>query len=276
MTGLALKIHDIRGTRWYYVQGLHKKYGTTVRIAPYEVAISDPKVVRRVHGFGTEFRKQQQPGTAFNIFSLSDPKIHRERQRFYSQVFSQESLKEHNEPAIRELSNTACDGMKRDAATNVYRAADMFKWCMLFGYDAAYQVVYGHTNGLMSQNKGTDDVIMGCYLQLLNSWMILSFPLFLLGRWLSPLSKTLRDVFRIEWRYVDIFEEGPRQVEVANKTVFIQNARYEKKGDAYGVSQNVRLNDYDIGISNLSFSPLNAGFHTNQNLSAHDSFTFLG
>ena len=255
MTGLALKWHDVLGTRWYYVQGLHRKYGTTVRIAPYEVAISDPKVVRRVHGFGTEFRKQQQPGTAFNIFSLSDPKIHRNRQRFYTQAFSAETLKSSTEPAVQVLSEMAVAGVKRDAAESKCQTADMFKWCMLFGYDVAYQVVYGNTDGLMANNKGTDEVIMGFYLQRLNSWMLFSFPLFLLGRWLSPLSATLRDIFRVEWRYVDIFQAGPRQREIAAKTVFVQNSKYEKDGEVFGVSDDVKLNDIDI---------------------AHDITTFLG
>lgn len=255
MTGFALKWHDVLGTRWYYVQGLHKKYGTTVRIAPYEVAISDPKVVRKVHAFGTEFRKQQQPGTAFNIFSLSDPKIHRLRQRFYTQAFSADTLKLSTEPAVRVLSDMAVAGVKRDAAESKSQTADMFKWCMLFGYDVAYQVVYGNTDGLMANNKGTDEVIMGFYLQRLNSWMLFSFPLFLLGRWLSPLSSTLRGIFRIEWRYVDIFEAGPRQREIAAKTVFTQNSKFEKDGEVFGVSDEVKLSGVDI---------------------AHDITTFLG
>ena len=255
MTGFALKWHDVLGTRWYYVQGLHKKYGTTVRIAPYEVAISDPKVVRRVHGFGTEFRKQQQPGTAFNIFSLSDPKIHRSRQRFYTQAFSQETLKLVTEPAVRVLSEMAVAGVKRDAAESKCQTADMFKWCMLFGYDVAWQVIYNNTDGLMANNKGTDEVIMGFYLQRINSWMLFCFPLFLLGRWLSPLSATLRDIFRVEWRYVDIFQAGPRQREIAAKTVFVQNSKYEKDGEVFGVSDEVKLSDIDI---------------------AHDITTFLG
>ncbi len=255
ITGLALKWHDVVGTRWYYVQGLHKKYGTTVRIAPYEVAISDPKVVRKVHAFGTEFRKQQQPGTAFNIFSLSDPKIHRNRQRFYTQAFSAETLKLSTEPAVRKLSEMAVAGIKRDATESKYQTADMFKWCMLFGYDVASQVVYGNTDGLMANHKGTDEVIMGFYLQRLNSWMLFCSPLVLLGRWLSPLSSTLRDIFRIEWRYVDLFEAGPRQREIAAKTVFVQNSKYEKDGEVFGVSDEVKLSDIDI---------------------AHDITTFLG
>lgn len=255
MTGLALKWHDVVGTRWFYVQGLHKKYGTTVRIAPYEVAISDPQVVRKVHALGTEFRKQQQPGTALNIFSLSDPKMHRNRQRFYKQAFLAETLKSITEPAVRKLSEMAMAGVMRDATESKYQAADMFKWCMLFGYDVAFQVVYGDTNGLMANHKGTDDVIMGFYLQRLNSWMLFCFPLFLLGRWLSPVSSTLCNTFHVEWRYVDLFEAGPRQREITAKTVFVQNSKYEKDSEGFSVGEEVRLSDVDI---------------------AHDVTTFLG
>ena len=255
MTGFALKWNDVCGTRWYYVQGLHKKYGTTVRIAPNEIAISDPKVVRKVHAFGTDFRKQQQPGTAFNIFSLSDPKIHRNRQRFYTQAFSADTLKSTTEPAVRELCNMAAAGIKKDAKESGTQSADMFKWCMMYGYDVAWQVVYGNTNALIANNKGTGDVIVGHYLQHLNSWMLFSFPLFLLGRWLSPFSKTLRDIFRVEWRYADIFQAGPRQREIASKTVFVKNSKFEKDGEVFGVSDEVKLSDIDI---------------------AHDITTFLG
>ncbi|MDI1490871.1 MAG: hypothetical protein OHK93_002076 [Ramalina farinacea] len=256
ITGLALKWHDVQGTRWFYVQDLHKKYGTTVRIAPYEIAISDPKVVRKVHGFGTEFRKRQQPGTAFNIFSLSDPKIHRTRQRFYNHCFSQENLLQNNEPAVLELANMTVDGIKREVKENGSSVADMFKWCMLFGYDVAFQVVYGHTNGLIATNKGTDEVIMGFHLQRLNSWMLFSFPLFLLGRWFSPFSATLKDIFRVEWRYADIFQAGQRQRDIAAKTVFVKNTKYKQdETEVFAVSDDVKLSAYDI---------------------AHDITTFLG
>ena len=134
-------------------------------------------------------------------------------------------------------------------------AADVFKWCMLFGYDVAHQVVYGNTDGLMAIGKSTEDVIIGFYLHRLNLWMLFCFPLFLLGRWLSPFSSTLRDIFQVEWRYVDLFEEGQRQKDLAAKTVFIQNSKYSKDGDLYGISSDVKLSDVDI---------------------AHDITTFLG
>ena len=255
ITGLALKWHDVRGTRWYYVQALHRKYGPIVRIAPQEIAISDPKAVRKVHAFGTEFRKRQQPGTAFNIFSLSDPKVHRTRQRFYTQAFSQETIQSSTEPAVRKLCEMAAVGIKRDAMETENRTADMFKWCMLFGYDVAFQVVYGHTNGLMANHKTVDEVIMGCYLQRLNSWALFCFPLFLLGRWLSPFSSRLRDIFRVEWRYKDLWDEGPRQREIAAKTVFVQKTKYSKDNELFGLSDDVKLSDMNI---------------------AHDITTFLG
>ena len=149
----------------------------------------------------------------------------------------------------------AVAGAKQDATESKCQTADMFKWCMLFGYDVAYQLIYGDTNGLMANHKSTEEVIMGWYLQRLNSWMLFSFPLFLLGRWLAPLSLTLRDVFRVEWRYKDLWEEGPRQREIAARTVFVQKSKYSKDGDVFGVSDDVKLSDVDI---------------------AHDITTFLG
>ena len=254
-TGSVLKAHDLAGNRWYYVQALHKKYGSTVRIAPDEVAISDPKVIRKVHAFGTEFRKRRQPGTAFNIFSMSDPKLHRTRQRFYANVFSYETLKSSTEPAVRQLVQMAVAGVKRGAADTKDHSADMFKWCMLFGSDVAFQVIYGNTNGLMANHGSTDEVIMGKYLQLMISWANFCLPIFLLGRWLSPLSASLRNIFCLHPIYVDLWEEGQRQRDIAARTVFVQSTKYSKSDGFFRVSDEVKLSDVEI---------------------AHDITTFLG
>jgi cytochrome P450 len=256
ITGLGLKANDVAGNRWYWVQGLHRKYGPIVRIAPQEVAISDPKVVSRVFALGTEFRKRQQPGTAFNIFSLSDPKIHRVRQRFYSKVFSDQTLKTYTEPAVRELAEMAAAGVKKDALKTKDHAVDMFKWCMLFGYDVAFQVIYnnGATHGLMATNKGTNEVILGFYLQRMIAWSLFCLPVFLIGRLLAPFSSYLHSVFRPEWRYRDLWEEGPRQEEIASKTVFVQTSKYANDGNAFTVDK-IKLTPAEI---------------------AHDITTFLG
>ncbi|CAF9912111.1 MAG: hypothetical protein ALECFALPRED_007874 [Alectoria fallacina] len=256
-TDRGLKANDVAGNRWYYVQALHKKYGSIVRIAPEEVAISDPKVVSKVHALGTEFRKRQQPGTPFNIFSISDPKAHRTRQRFYAKAFSDETLKASTEPAVRQLVETAVAGIKQDATETKDRIADVYKWCMLFGSDVAFHVIYGnsHTNGLMATHKSTDEVIMGAYLQRMIAWAQFCFPVFLLGRWLSPISPTLHSIFRVEKKYADFWEEGQRQRDIAAKTVFVQNTKYSKNDGVFSVSDEVKLSDVDI---------------------AHDITTFLG
>ena len=256
-TGLGMKANDVAGNRWYYVQALHKKYGPIVRIAPKDVAISDPQVVSKVHALGTEFRKRQQPGTPFNIFSISDPKAHRTRQRFYAKAFSDETLKSSTEPGVRQLVETAVAGIRRDATESRNHSVDVYKWCMLFGSDVAFQVIYGdsHTNGLMANHKTTDEVIMGAYLQRMMAWAHFCFPLFLLGRWLSPLSPTLHNIFRVEKKYADFFEEGQRQREMAARTVFVQNTKYSKNDGVFSVSDEVKLSDVDI---------------------AHDITTFLG
>lgn len=245
------------GRRWYYVQGLHKKYGPIVRIAPEEVAISDPKVVSKVFGLGTKFRKRQQPGTAFNIFSLSDPKPHRIRQRFYAKAFSDETLKSNTEPAVRRLVEMAVSRIKRDARESKDEISDVVKWCMLFGYDVAFEVIYGTaaTEGLIAKDKTTEDIIMGIHLQRLNSISLFCFPLFLLGRWLSPFSSYLKDVFHVAHRYRDLWEEGPRQREIASKTVFVRNTKFSKNDGVFSVSDEVKLSDVEI---------------------AHDITTFLG
>ena len=253
----ALRKHDAFGTRWFYIQALHKKYGPIVRFAPEDIAISDPKTVSRVHALGTEFRKRQQPGTPFNIFSISEPKAHRNRQRFYSKAFSDETLKTSTEPAVRDLINTAVAGLKQDAAMRKDRVADVYKWCMLFGSDVAYQVIYGtaRTEGLMATHQSTDKVIMGSYLQRMVAWAQFCLPVFLIGRFFAPISPTLASIFKVEKRYADFFEEGQRQRDIAARTTFVQNSRYSKSDGIFKVSEDTQLSDMDI---------------------AHDITTFLG
>lgn len=247
-TRRVLEGHDVFGNRWYYIQALHKKYGPVVRIAPDEVAICDPKHVTQVLGLGSKFRKRQQPGTAFNIFSLSDPKLHRPRQRFYNKAFSDENIKANTEPAIRKLAHMAVERIKTGSMENRHRTVDVVKWCMLYGYDCVFDVVFGTstTEGLMATNGSTDTMIIGLYLQRSIAWMLFCYPLWALGRWLSPLSKTLADVFCIENKYVDLFQEGPRQKAIAAKTVFFKNAVLPQEGDAFATSDGTQLRDMDI------------------------------
>lgn len=254
---MGLLAHELAGTRFWYVQSLHRKYGPIVRMTPDEVAISDPKIVSRVHGIGTEFRKRHQPRTPLNIFSMSEAKPHRIRRRFYAKAFADDTISSSTEPAVRQLSLAAMAHMRRESMEDKDGLADLYKWCLLFGNDASYEVVFGNalTEGAMANNGTIDDLIIGAHLQRMIAWLRFCFPIFLLGRWFAFLSPTLRDVFHVEWRYARLLESGQKQRDMAAKTVFAKNSTYSSEDGVYTLSKDVKMNEIDV---------------------AHDCTTFLG
>ena len=259
-TDLDLRYHNIVGDKFHWLTALHRKYGPYVRIAPDEIAICDPAAVKKVHGLGTDFRKRQLPGQALNIFSMSEPRAHRARQRFYVTAFSNDKIKASHHPAVRELCRIFIAKVREDATNSPTHSADLYKWCMLFGYDVAWEVVYGDasTGGLMAQGKGVEDVMMGCYLQLQNAWMRFSYPTFVIARWLIPVIPALRttfDVFSWYQHYKDLAEETERQSKIASRTTFVQGAQFDEKEGKYQLEGGLKLSQYDI---------------------AHDITTFLG
>jgi cytochrome P450 len=131
---------------------------------------------------------------------------------------------------------------------------------MLFGYDVAWEVVFGDasTNGLMAQRKGVEEVMMGCFLQLQNAWMRFSYPTFVIARWLIPLIPSLRKTFNVfSWyqHYKDLAEETERQRNIASRTTFVQGAQFDEKDGKYQLQGGLKMSQYDI---------------------AHDITTFLG
>lgn len=239
---------------------MHKKYGPYVRIAPDEIAVSDPAAIRKVHGLGTGFRKRQLPGQALNIFSMSEPRSHRARQRFYVNAFSNDKIKASHRPAVRELCRIFIDSVREDAMNSPTCSADLYKWCMLFGYDVAWEVVFGDasTRGLMAQRKGIEEVMMGCYLQLQMAWLRFSYPTFVVARLLIPLIPSLRktfDVFSWYQHYKDLAEETERQKNIASRTTFVQGAEFDENEGKYKLEGGLKMSQYDI---------------------AHDITTFLG
>lgn len=256
-TDIVLAYRDLVGTRWSYVHELHKTYGSIVRLGPDEIAVNDPQEFTNIHAVGSEFRKRQQPGTPFNIFSMSDPKEHRSRRRFYATKFTDQYIKSSKEQAIHQLASLAIGKMKDSAREHPEQHVDLLKWALLFANDVASDIVFGNgpVAGLLANDGSIDDVFLGGYLQVMIAWARFSLPLFLLGRCLSPLSKSLREIFRPEWRYRDILESGPRQQQIAARTTFAQDAEYSKEDNSYTLHDQVTLKDIDI---------------------AHDCSTFIG
>lgn len=256
-TDTVLLYHELRGTRWWYIQNLHARYGAIVRIAPDEVAISDPELVSKVHGIGTPFKKKHQPRTPLNIFSMSNPKTHRLRRRFYTRAFSEDNISINVEPVVRQLAACAMAGMKEEALRSEHSTADIYKWCMFYGNDVSHEVVFGNacTKGIMSTGGTLDDVIIGGYLQKMIAWARFCLPVFLLGRWLSCMSPYLRSIFLVEWRYARLLDASPVQRDFAARTIFVKGAKHDQEKDRYSISDHISLGAIEI---------------------AHDSATFLG
>lgn len=247
-TGAALKWQEVKGNRFYWVNEMHKKYGSIVRIAPEVVAAADPGSVKKIHGLGTDFRKRQQPGTAFNIFSMSEPRSHRARQRFYVNAFSNDNIKASHGPVVKQLCRIFTEGLREDAAKSSTRSGDLYKWCMMFGYDVAWQVVFDDAveNGLMKRRRGVDEVMMGCHLQLQNAWMNFCFPLFLAARFLTPIFPSLGKTFKVEGQYADLWQETERQAKIAPRTTFVRNTKFSEEDGVYTVDGGLKMSKFDI------------------------------
>ncbi|KAI3527868.1 cytochrome P450 [Colletotrichum abscissum] len=100
ITHYMLKWQTTIGRRMYYVHSLHEKYGTVVRISPYQVAISDPDGFVAIHRIGSGFLKSPwyekfvgDSGVGIGVFATVDPVKHGVMRRLFSRAFSATSLR---------------------------------------------------------------------------------------------------------------------------------------------------------------------------------------
>ena len=112
-TNLVLKYYVLNGKRLHYIHRLHQRYGSVVRIAPYEADFADLESFREIHKIANGFLKspwyqsfRDQP--ALDIFTLTDPKAHAARRRLMARPFSYSSLREHWEDLVRDMLVLLC------------------------------------------------------------------------------------------------------------------------------------------------------------------------
>lgn len=155
-TRLPLKIAIMSGRRAFYVHALQQTYGSIVRIAPNEVAISDPEGLAVIHRIGSGFRKTEwyhefvaQPGR-YNVFTMTDPKDHAARRRLLARPFSRSFLLQHWHDTVRELTRFAVSRM-REAATGNDGKLDVLQWWTFMTMDVAGRLMYGHDFNTMAR-----------------------------------------------------------------------------------------------------------------------------
>ncbi|KAF8859444.1 cytochrome P450 monooxygenase [Acephala macrosclerotiorum] len=178
LTHLVLKLHVLQGRRLHYVHDLHERYGSIVRIAPKEVAVSDFDAFSEIHRIGSGYHKsiwyemvnnQEVPG----IFAIRDPKRHAQRRRLLARGFSKSYLKEHWEDSIREKAELVVAKIKRDASKGV---ADLLKWWTFYATDVIGHLSFGESFHML-ENEEKNQYMRAVELNLFAGGMHAEFPI---------------------------------------------------------------------------------------------------
>ncbi|KXH68548.1 cytochrome P450 [Colletotrichum salicis] len=145
------------GRRIYYVHFLHEKYGTVVRISPYQVAISDPDGFVAIHRIESGFLKSPwyeefvgDSGVGVGVFATADPVKHAVMRKLFSRAFSATSLRQNCEVVVREKVAKAVQKIKGQA---LHGSVDLLHWLMLMTWDVVGQLCFGESFELLESGK---------------------------------------------------------------------------------------------------------------------------
>ncbi|KAI0532076.1 cytochrome P450 [Xylaria digitata] len=153
-TELVAKYYWVTGQKASYVQELHRKYGSIVRVAPREVYIADPDAVQSVFRIKNEFPKSQwyMDFVPFNetVFNTPDIAVHRRFRRLLSSPLSESGLKTFL-PQIQHKVNLAIQGMEEEYKTR--GAADVYKWWLFMTTDVIGELSFGESFRMLESGK---------------------------------------------------------------------------------------------------------------------------
>jgi hypothetical protein len=154
-THLVLKFHIITGKRIYYIDNLHRKYGSVVRIAPNEIAVSDLEGYAKIHKIGSGFLKSKwyddlSVGVEPGLFFQRDPHLHAGRRRLFSQAFSNSALQRNWTSEIHEKAQLAVARIRADALAG---EADILKWWTLMATDVIAHLSFGESFNMLELGK---------------------------------------------------------------------------------------------------------------------------
>lgn len=244
------------GRRVHYVHALHQKYGPIVRIAPGEIAISDPAATKEIHSVASRFLKVHVDiGPVPNVFSMTDPKQHNARRRLYNKGFSQASLRTHWEPRVRDVARTAVSKIKQEAQSG---KADIFRWWMLMSNDIICLLTIGEGFGMLEKGEKNYHILTAVELHLGLAIKQFSSMLNYLGQLLSPVSPELDKIFNIGKRlygYGTLAVKSVRAEKDANthRTFFARAAEDAKADKARGSKGSEELSDAEICVDAAGF-----------------------
>ncbi|KAE8151416.1 cytochrome P450 [Aspergillus avenaceus] len=153
-------LHVLRGKAQDEQKALHQKYGPIVRIAPDELAISDPRAVKAIYGVNSGFKKTdfylpfRSPFARYpDHFTATDEKSHASRRKIVHHIYSLTSILQAEE-YVDKCTDLflQCLGEMADAQTSV----DLLKWARMYAYDVVGEFYFGQMFGFL---KNKDDHI---------------------------------------------------------------------------------------------------------------------
>ncbi|KAK7961066.1 hypothetical protein PG988_012280 [Apiospora saccharicola] len=145
-------------------RALHRRYGPLVRIAPDEVACADPEAIRKIYSTAAPLNKSDfyhiWDAGAFskypNAFAIVDEKLHAERRRIVSGVYSMSTVLTL-EPYIDDCSRLFVRRMIE--RTRPDQAIDLGDWFLWYAYDLIAELFFGRSLGFI-ENRGDEGAFL--------------------------------------------------------------------------------------------------------------------
>jgi len=127
-----------------------------VRIGPTEVSISDPSATREIYSVKESYRKTPfytnfVPQRVTQIFSTTDPDLHRRYRRLLSSPMSETSLHSLYYAAVEANANLAIWRIREEMESR--GAADVFKWWLFMTTDIIGELSFGESFRMLEQKK---------------------------------------------------------------------------------------------------------------------------
>ncbi|KAL2783796.1 cytochrome P450 [Aspergillus keveii] len=163
MSRFWIVIEIFRGRAHKTEAELHRKYGSIIRIAPNEVAISDPASIKEIYSINSGFTKTDfyTPWRASfarfpDHFTSTDEKLHGQRRKIVNNIYSMSNIVK-SEPLINTCTELFMTRMGEFAERR--QLVDLATWVQWYAFDVIGELYFSSMFGFMKQRSDVNDYI---------------------------------------------------------------------------------------------------------------------
>ncbi|PLB43463.1 cytochrome P450 monooxygenase [Aspergillus steynii IBT 23096] len=154
---LWIVMHVARGHAESEQRRLHMRYGPVIRIAPNELAVSDPAAIKRIYGIKSGFTKTdfylpfRSPFARYpDHFTATDEKSHASRRKIVNHIYSMTSILQ----AEKYVDLCTEVLLKRFGEMADQQAAvDLFQWARMYAYDVIGEFYFEKMFGFLESQR---------------------------------------------------------------------------------------------------------------------------